>query len=284
MENKKLVFFGNGKLATGPENATPTILKALLDAGFEVEQNVTGPTSDLQPHKAKLAVLAAYGHVVSQKVIDEFPLGIINVHPSLLPQYRGSTPIEQAILDGGSKTGVSIMKLTAGMDEGPIYKQKTVNLKGQETKSELVQKLQEVGIQLLLEVLPGIASGKIKPRQQPHPGQATYTKRITKEDGRIDWEKPAAQIEREIRAYAGWPRSYTKLGDIDVILIQAHSAPTDFGEIGEIEIADEEYGIVMIQTGSGYLCISRLQPNGKKEMGMKEFLRGYKDRLKTHAT
>ena len=124
MENKSLVFFGNGKLATGLENESPNILEALLDAGFEIEQHVTGPISDLQHHKAQLAVLAAYGHVVPQKVLDEFPLGIINVHPSLLPLYRGSTPIEQAILQGATKTGVSIMKLTTGMDEGPIYKQK----------------------------------------------------------------------------------------------------------------------------------------------------------------
>lgn len=276
MANKTIVFFGNEKLATGIEDVRPAILEAVKQqAGFEIEQHVTGPISDLRPHKAQLAVLAAYGHIVPQKVLDEFPMGIINVHPSLLPQYRGSTPIEQAILDGATNTGVSIMKLTAGMDEGPIYKQKTVHLSGQESKAELAQKLQELGAELLLEILPEIASGKLKPRQQPHPTRATYTKRISKGDGRIDWAKPAAQIEREIRAYAGWPRSFTKLGDIDVVITRAHVEPGKVGDPGSININDG----LRISTGDDYLCIDELIPAGKIEMPVTAFLAGYKDRL-----
>lgn len=282
MENKHIVFFGNEKLATGIENAKPIILEAVSRAGFEIEQHVSGPIRDLRPHKAKLAILAAYGHVVPQKVLDEFPLSIVNVHPSLLPQYRGSTPIEQAILDGVDKTGVSIMKLTAALDEGPIYKQRTMRLSGQETKAELAQKLQELGAELLLEILPEIASGKLKPRQQPHPDRATYTKRITKEDGRIDWTKPAAQIEREIRAYADWPRSYTELGGVDIIITSAHVAPSDTKQPGVIEINNEQR-LLMVNTKDGYLCIDKLIPAGKKEMPISAFLAGYKDRIGTQA-
>lgn len=276
MENKDIVFFGNGKLATGLEN-TATFLGAILDAGFKIEQHVTGPISELKPHKAKLAVLAAYGHVVPQKVLDEFPLGIINIHPSLLPLYRGSTPIEQAILDGATKTGVSIMKLTAGMDEGPLYKQKSIPLSGRETKAELAQKLQELGIQLLIEVLPGIAGVELEPRQQPHPDRATYTKRISKEDGRIDWTKPAAQIERDVRAFATWPRSYTKLGDIDVVITEVHAVPSVGGEPGTVEIDESKQ--LMVNSGDGRVRIDKLIPAGKKEMPVSAFLAGYKDRL-----
>ena len=105
----KIVFFGNEKLATGIPAPEPLIRQAVEAAGFEIEQIVTGPLTDLRPHEAQLAVLAAYGRMIPQRVLDEFPLGIINVHPSLLPQYRGPTPIEQAMLDGVEKTGVSIM-------------------------------------------------------------------------------------------------------------------------------------------------------------------------------
>src|SRR3989338_420589 len=140
-----IVFFGNEKLATGISPVKPVIFDAVLDAGFEIEQHVTGKLTELRPHKSVIAVLAAYGHIIPKSVLDQFTLGIINVHPSLLPLYRGPTPIEQAILDGASKTGVSIMHLTAGMDEGPIYKQKTVRLSGDESKAELTERLQHLG-------------------------------------------------------------------------------------------------------------------------------------------
>lgn len=272
--NGSVVFFGNEKLATGLPDAKPTIKEAVRDAGFEIEQHITGKLSELQPHKSKLAVLAAYGRIIPQRVLDEFPLGIVNVHPSLLPIYRGPTPIEQAILDGASKTGVSIMRLTAGMDEGPIYKQKTLHLTGTESKAELTEALQQLGSELLREVLPEIANGMLKPRQQPHPGRATYSHLLTKEDGVIDWIKPAEQIEREIRAFAGWPGSRITLADRDVIITAAHVVPVNHPDrkAGEIEVAE---GTLVVETAKGTLCIDRLKPAGKKEMSAAEFIRGY---------
>lgn len=270
---KSLVFFGNEKLATGIAETKPVILKALEAAGFKIEQHVTGNLSELGAHDSKIAVLAAYGHIIPQRVIDEFPLGIINVHPSLLPRYRGSAPIETAILDGVKKTGVSIMCLTAGMDEGPIYRQKTVHLTGTETKQELTEMLQQLGADLLVEVIPTILDGSIKPRKQPHVARdVSYTKRIQKEDGAIDWTKPAQTIEREIRAYAGWPKSYAQIAGKDVIITEASVVKDSSAAPGKAWKSDKG---LMIGTAEGYLNIQMLKPAGKKEMTAAEFIRGY---------
>lgn len=272
----KVVFFGNEKLATGIPVPRPLIKEAVQAAGFEIEQIVTGPLSDLKPHEAKLAVLAAYGRIIPQRVLDEFPLGIINIHPSMLPQYRGPTPIEQAILDGASKTGVSIMKLTAGMDEGPIYKQKTLHIQPNESKASLTERLQQLGADLLRDILPAIADGSLKPRQQPHPDRATYSKKITKENGTLDFSKPADVLEREIRAYADWPKSRTVLAGIDMVITVA-TAIENTGKPGEITVKDKQ---LIIYCGQGALNIRSLKPAGKKNMTAEAFIAGYRQRLK----
>ncbi len=274
--SKTIVFFGNEKLATGIAYIEPLILRAAERAGFEIEQHVTGKLSELKPHNSQLAVLAAYGHIVPQAVLDQFPLGIINVHPSLLPLYRGSTPIEQAILDGATKTGVSIMRLTAGMDEGPIYKQKTVQLSGHETKAELTHGLQKLGSELLEEVLGGIASGQLQPRQQPHPSRATYTQKLSKADGVLDWTKPAARLEREIRAYSGWPGSRTNIAGKDVIITQAGLADAS-GPAGQHKVVDKQ---LLVFASDKSLEIIKLKPAGKAEMTAQAFLAGYGQSLK----
>jgi len=277
--DQPVVFFGNEKLATGDLNVKPLIKKAVEKAGFKLEKIITDPVAELGSHKAQMAVLAAYGHIVPKSVLDQFPLGIINIHPSLLPAYRGPTPIEQAILDGVAKTGVSIMQLTAGMDEGPIYKQKLLHLNGTETKPELVEKLQKLGADMLVEILPSIFNGQLKPRQQPHPDRATYSHKISKADGVIDWHKSAEQIEREVRAFAGWPNSRTTLGGKEVIITQAHTVPTSGDEPeGSLNVPTNINAPVM-KTGNGSLCIDRLKPVGKKEMSAAEFLRGYGQNL-----
>lgn len=264
--SETIVFFGNEKLATGIPNVQPVIREAVEKAGFEIEKVVTGDLSQLGEHSSKLAVLAAYGHIIPQSVLDQFPLGVINIHPSLLPEYRGSTPIEQAILDGKETTGVSIMKLEAGMDTGPVYKQKTVHLSGDESKIELTELLQRLGAELLVEILPGIADGSLKPRKQPHPDRATYSRLLDKTDSVIDWSKPADTLAREVRAFLGWPQSRTTLGSLDVIITKAHTSDV------ETELS--------IRCGDGkFLAIDSLKPIGKKEMPARAFLAGYKNRI-----
>jgi methionyl-tRNA formyltransferase len=269
-----IVFFGNEKLATGVASSS-IIVDSLRNAGWEIEQVVTGPPSELKQHEAKLAVLAAYGHIVPQSVLDAFPLGIVNVHPSLLPLYRGSTPIEQALLDGVEKTGVSIMRLDRAMDEGPLYKQQSLKINAYETKQSLTNRLHQLGADLLISTLPLIATSAHKARKQPHPNRATYTKRIQKIDGRINWDLPAEVIEKQIRAYAGWPRSRATLENIDVIITQAEVIDAS-GIPGKLRGGD---GLI-VHCGKASLRIRRIIPAGKKEMTDQEFLRGYKARLK----
>ncbi len=270
--SKTVVFFGNEKLATGLPPAEPIIRNAVQQAGFTIEQVVTGHPSSLKPHTAKLAVLAAYGHIVSPLLLAQFPQGIINIHPSLLPQYRGPTPIEQAILDGVSKTGVSIMRLTPGMDEGPIYKQKSVTLSGSESKAELTSQLQQLGAKLLAESLPAISDGSLKPRQQPHPDRATYSRKLAKEDGVIDWAKPAEQLEREIRAFLGWPGSQTEIFGKDVTITKTEVIHEQ-GAPGSVESTKKE---LIIYCEKNALRIISLKPAGKKEMNVQAFLAGYR--------
>jgi methionyl-tRNA formyltransferase len=274
--SKKIVFFGNEKLATGIPDAKPVIREAVRAAGFELEQIVTGKLRDLQEHEAELAVLAAYGRIIPQSVLDQFPLGVINVHPSLLPAYRGPTPIEQAILDGANKTGVSIMRLTAGMDEGPIYKQRTVPLTDQESKAGLAEKLQQLGAELLVEVLPGIADGSLQPRNQPHPDRATYSRLLTKEDGVIDWNKSAERLDHEVRAFAGWPKSRTELGGIPLAITHAAVIQMSNATPGKIMIEKKR---LFVGTGEDWLEILFVQPDGKKEMSAESFLAGYHKNL-----
>lgn len=270
--SKTVVFFGNEKLATGIARPEQYILKSVQEAGFDIEQIVTGKLSELNHHKSELAVLAAYGRIIPQRILDEFPLGIINIHPSLLPNYRGPTPIEQAILDGALKTGVSIMKLTAGMDEGPIYKQRMVPLTGHETKTELTELLQKTGAELLAEVLPQIATGELKSRQQPHPNRATYSKLLSKEDGLLDWTKPATQLEREIRAFAGWPKSRSVLNDREIIITKAHVVERS-GAPGVFEVSGKQ---IIAYCGQNALSLDRIKPTGKSEMSAEAFLAGYR--------
>lgn len=275
-KSKSLVFFGNEKLATGIQQPKRYILEAVQNIGFDVEQVIKGKVSDLKPHKSQIAVLAAFGQIIPSSILNEFPLGIINVHPSLLPAYRGPTPIEQAMLEGATSTGVSIMKLTTQMDEGPIYKQKMIHLSAKEIKEDLVDVLQRLGADLISQVLPAIYDGKIKARAQPHPIRASYSKKIFKIDGAINWDKSATQIEREIRAYSGWPGSYTKLKDTTVTVTKAEIAQRVEAEAGVFFLKDRG---LYAGCGTDALKILELKPAGKRNMTAQDFINGYKKLL-----
>ncbi len=307
----RIIFFGNERIATGVTTTAPT-LQALIDAGYQVVAVVSNfelgqsrkarsleiqevadrhnipvllpdkPSDiidELKAYGATIGILVAYGKIVPQSIIDIFPKGIVNIHPSLLPLHRGPTPLESVILDGSAKTGVSIMSLVKAVDAGPVYAQSEVPLEGTETKQTLADQLLEVGKSMLLEVLPGIISGNIVALPQDN-SRATYDQLIKKTDGEIDWHKDAEQLTREVRAFANWPKSHTTLCGKEVIIIAAHREPdepeTKPGDTSMIT----ELGILMVATGDGALCIEKLQPAGKKEMTAAEFLRGYGHLLK----
>lgn len=229
----------------------------------------------LASYGAKAAVLIAYGKIVPASVLELFPAGIINVHPSLLPLHRGSTPIENAVLESDQTTGVSLMKLTEKMDAGPVYETVKVPLRGDETKQTLADKLSGIGAELVLKYLPGMLGDGSVAAPVPVPqddSKATVDSHITKSDGRVDWSKPALRLEREVRAYAGWPNSRAKLGSTDVIIIKARVAGENL-KPGEMHAIDKR---LVVGCGAGALEILALKPAGKREMTAEAFLAGYK--------
>lgn len=309
--SRKIVFFGNERLATGVTTTCPT-LRALIEADYDIAAVVSNNSvtvsrknrvleieevakahdipvllpsrpseikDQLRELKAEVGVLAAYGKIVSEEIINLFPAGIVNIHPSLLPMHRGPTPIESAILCGEAKTGVSIMKLVKAMDAGPVFGQTELPLTGKESKQDLVNALSDIGQAMVIELLPGILDGSVVALPQDD-SRATYDQLITKDAGIIDWSKPAEQLEREVRAFLDWPGSRTTLAKKDVIITRAHAVPSQApnAKPGDIDIVSQA-GIIMVNTGNGSLCIERLKPAGKNEMTSAAFMAGHKDQL-----
>jgi methionyl-tRNA formyltransferase len=293
-KSSKLVFFGNERLATAATTLTPT-LRALISAGYEIEavvtshidaisrqkrdleispiaqahniplilaENKASMIEKLKDHKTEAAILVAFGQIIPTEVINFFPKGIINIHPSLLPALRGPTPVETAILEGFNETGVSLMQIASRMDSGPVYAQEKVALKGSETKFDLAQKLNAIGAELLLKNLARILDGSLEPHEQDN-AKASYTQLLKKEDGLIRWEKPAEQIEKEVRAYLGWPKSKSTIFGHEVVITKARIAK------------DKNDGGLVMECSPGWLEIEELiAPSGRKITGT-EFLRGY---------
>ncbi len=300
----RVVFFGSGPVAAKS-------LKLLL-ANFDIEYVVTKKTaphhkgivpvmdiveqqglpllavenkSDLDKKiisikfDSKVAILVDFGIIVSQKVIDSFKFGIVNSHFSLLPQWRGADPITFAILSGQQQTGVSLMLLVESMDEGPLLAQSRFTLSNNITAPELTERLIKVSNKLLVKHIGDYLTGKLKPYPQPATKTASYSRKLTKSDGILDFTKTAVRLEREIRAYTDWPKSHTIIAGIDVIVTKAHSVPSSFSNTpGEIYVM-QDIGALMIQCSSGYLCVEMIKPLGKKEMSVKSFLAGYGQRL-----
>jgi methionyl-tRNA formyltransferase len=239
-----------------------------------------------QPFRSRVGILVDFGIIVSQTVINYFPLGIVNSHFSLLPEWRGADPITFSVLSGQKQTGISLMLLVEKMDEGPLLAQAPYDLSPDITTPQLTNDLIELSFATLKEVLPLYLEGKIHPAPQeqatisnnPKP---TYSRKLTKEDGIIDWTKFAKQIEHEVRAFLGWPGSRTILAGKEVIITKARVSSelfsSDSYNVGQGFITLS--GELAIKTGKGVLIIETLKPAGKKEMTAKEFIAGHKDRL-----
>lgn len=236
--------------------------------------------------KDRVAVLIDFGIIIEQAVIDTFPLGIVNSHFSLLPEWRGADPITFAILSGQPKTGVSLMLLNDKMDEGPLLAIGEYDLPKDITTPELTEDLISLSYALIKDMLPEYMAGQIKPTTQEsaatligYSPKASYSRKLTKQDGIIDWAKPAQQIEREIRAFIEWPKSRTRLSDIDVIITKSHvTTPYPNSGFGVVTFT-ANIGELAVSCGEGRLQIDQLKPVGKREMSAKEFLIGYRNRL-----
>lgn len=220
--------------------------------------------------ESRVGLVVDFGIILSEQAINSFELGIINSHYSLLPLWRGADPISATILAGDTETGVSIMQIVAKMDEGDLIAQEKIVLDGTETIISLTDRLVQLSNKMLIEKLPQYLAGKIKP--WPQSGEATYSRKLTKADGSIDWAKPATQIEREIRAFLGWPGSYTTVAGRDVIITSAEVIEKS-GEAGQAESIDKQ---LIIYCGEQALKVISIKPAGKREMTASEFLAGNK--------
>jgi len=216
-----------------------------------------------------LIITAAYGQILPKKILNIPKYGCLNVHPSLLPKYRGPAPIQAAILNGDKKTGVTIILMDEKIDHGKIISSSQFLISNKKiTYQELSQKLAELGADLLIKTIPKWINNKIKPRPQ-NDSKATYTKIIKKEDGKIDWSKPAQEIERKIRAFYPWPGAFTFFKKSNKILRV---------KILDAIIAKKENPKKLcLRCGKNYLIIKKLQPESKKPMTGEDFLKGYAD-------
>ncbi|HUC79167.1 MAG TPA: methionyl-tRNA formyltransferase [Candidatus Saccharimonadales bacterium] len=225
---------------------------------------------------SKLGVLIDYGIIVSETVIDYFKLGIINSHFSLLPLLRGPDPISFSILSGVDISGVSLMLINIGIDEGKLLAQEKLKI-GNLNNIELTKKLIDLSNKMLKNCLPKYLSGKLIPYPQSDIISPTYSRKLIKQDGVINWSKPSNQIEREIRAYISWPKSTTDIFGIPVIITSAKSSNVTI-KPGSIKF---DKSSLVIGCSDGSLSITRLKPAGKNDMTISSFIAGYKNRFQT---
>ena len=302
----KIIFMGTPDFASG-------ILEALIGAGHEVVLAVTQPDKPkgrgkavqfppvkqtalahnievFQPQRirrpecvARLAgygadifIVAAFGQILPQELLDLPPFGCVNIHASLLPRYRGSSPIQWAVINGDASTGVTTMQMDAGIDTGDILETMEVPLAPDETGGSLFEKLSAAGARLCLSTLSHIADGSVT-RTRQNEADASYVGMITKQMGEIDWRRPAAETERLIRGLNPWPGTCTALAGKTLKIWKAAVAPeTEAGmadvPAGSVVLADKKR--LYIRTGEGLLSLQEVQLEGKKRMDVGAFMRG----------
>ncbi len=225
--------------------------------------------AELKQWQPDVYVVAAFGQILPQAVLDIPPHGSINVHASLLPRWRGAAPIQAAIRAGDAETGITIMQMDAGLDTGPMLAQRAISIAPDETGQSLHDKLALLGPELLLETLPGYLNGTIPPQPQPE-GGVTYAPQISKEEGRLDWSQPAAVIERLVRAFTPWPGTYT-FWNGQMLKILSGSAGGGQAEPGRV--VETRQGAA-IGTGDGLFYPAQVQLAGRKALSTPEFVRG----------
>lgn len=303
----KLVFCGT------PEFAVPT-LEAVLDAGHEVALVVTQPdraagrgmemhappvkqkalTRDIpvvQPEKIRnntdlrerleairpeAILVVAYGRIIPPWMLDLPPLGNINLHGSLLPKYRGAAPVQWAVANGETVTGVTTMRLDEGLDTGDMLLARAVPIAPEETATDVFAALASIGAELMVETLAGLASGKITPRPQDH-AHATLAPILTREEGRVDFTRSAKQIYDRWRGFQPWPGAHTLLRGRKLIVHRMHLAlyETAGTEPGVLHVHGEE---LVVPCATGAVVLDEVQLEGKRRMGSAEFLRGFQVR------
>ncbi len=262
---------GRGRVLTPPpvkvlaqELGIPVMQKRMRDPeAFE----------QLQAWQPEVIVVAAFGQILRQNVLDLPPYGCVNVHASLLPRWRGAAPIQYTLLDGDPVSGVTIMRMDRGIDTGPVLSQQPLDVRPNDTAESLSERLAQVGARLLLETLPGYLEGEIVPQPQGEEG-ATYAKMLSKEDGRLDFALPAEALARQVRAFNPWPGTFTTWQDNIFKIHRAHAVSDDGASPGKAKVID---GKPAIGTSLGWLALDEVQPAGKKAMPGEVFLRGVRE-------
>ncbi len=308
----KIVFMGT------PDYAAVS-LQALIDGGYEITGVVTQPdrpkgrsgapvyspvketalaagipvfqperikrpeaVEQLRAFPADLFVVAAFGQILSREILEMPMYGCINIHASLLPKYRGASPIQRVILDGEEKSGVTIMQMDEGIDTGDILYQKELLLDPEETFESLHDRLAILGGEAITEALSLLEKGELQPVPQGEEG-ACYAKLISKEDGRMEFDRRAAQLHAQVRAMNPWPGAYCHLGDKMLKIWKARPAEAspEAGQEaqGPGTVLQADHGRILVSTGEGALELLELQLEGKKRMSVTDFLNG--GRLKT---
>ncbi len=252
------------------------VKQAALDAGISVFQpekiRRAEAIAELKQWQPDAYVVAAFGQLLPQAVLDIPPHGSINVHASLLPRWRGAAPIQAAIRAGDAETGVTIMKMDAGLDTGPMLTKRAIPITVNETGASLHDKLAALGAELLIDTLPGYFSGEIAPQPQPEEG-VTFAPSIKKEEGLIDWTDKAGAIERLVRAFNPWPGTYTTFKGEQ---LKIHGGAAAEGTVEPGLVVQVREGIV-VGTGAGLFQLERVQLAGRKTMSVNEFIRGQGD-------
>lgn len=299
MQKIKTVFFGTEQFAVA-------ILEGLLSCPFIQivgvvtqpdqpvgrKQILTAPPTKVwaeqhhipvfQPEKLKefdfsslecdINIVAQYGKIIPNHIIEAPKYKTLNVHTSLLPKYRGASPIQTALINGEQETGVTIMLMSEDLDTGPILLQKKTTIEPDETYLELNARLATVGAEALLETLPLYIQGDLSPTLQ-NEKEATFSKILTREDGKIDWEKTAQQIYNQYRGLTPWPGIWTTFSSKRLKLLEIKLSSLEFPP-GQIHIQDEK---MYIGTAKGSIAVVSLQLEGKQAMTMSQFLNGHKD-------
>ena len=270
---------GRGRtLGTGP------VKRRALELGLRVEQPSSLKSEQavavLASFAPDLMVVVAYGLILPQSVLDVPPLGCVNIHASLLPRWRGAAPIQRAILAGDTRTGVTIMKMDAGLDTGPMLLARETDIAAGEAAGSLHDRIARLGAEAVVEAVAGLAAGSLVPVPQPADG-ATYAAKIRKEEAMIDWASPASAIARQVRAFNPWPVAETRWQGRQLRiwdarpLAEAPGVPAPGGAGGKCapgQVIEAEPGRLVVSTGDGFLEVLRLQLAGRNAMPAAEFL------------
>ncbi len=266
------------KKGRGEKVCFPPVKEAALKEGLTIYQpvKVREPAfiDILKTLAPDVIVVIAFGQLLPKEILELAPYGCINVHASLLPKYRGAAPIQWAVIEGETKTGVTTMQMDEGLDTGDILKTIEIEIDKKETGGSLFDKLSVAGAKIIVETLEELKTGSITPVPQDS-SKSNYAKMLKKELGQLDFKRPARELERLIRGLNPWPSAYTHMAGKTLKIWDADVTEDEYeGECGEIVAADKKS--ITVKTGEGCLKINELQLEGKKRMKTEQFLLGYK--------